>query len=55
MRLQLTQYFRSRPAEVGDKLPTRNFNTGTVGFAAPEDANVAVCVLPGTGLPLQRK
>ena len=38
---------KSRPAKVGDKLTTRNFNTGTRGFAAPEDANMAVCVLPG--------
>jgi hypothetical protein len=35
---------------VGDKLTTRNFGTGTRGFAAPEDSNVAVCVLPGTEL-----
>jgi hypothetical protein len=39
---------RSRPARVGDKLTTRDFATGTRGFAAPEDANTAVCVLPGT-------
>jgi hypothetical protein len=39
---------KSRPAKVGDKLTTRNFGTGTCGFAAPEDASVAVCVLPGT-------
>ena len=41
---------KSRPAKVGDKLTTRNFNTGTRGFAAPEDARTAVCVLPGTEL-----
>jgi hypothetical protein len=41
---------KSRPAKVGDKLTTRNFNTGTRGLAAPEDANTAVCVLPGTEL-----
>ena len=41
---------KSRPAKVGDKLTTRNFGTGTHGFAASEDANVAVCVLPGTEL-----
>jgi hypothetical protein len=40
----------SRPAKVGDRLTTRNFGTGTRGFAAPEDARVAVCVLPGTEL-----
>ena len=41
---------KSRPANVGDKLTTHNFNTGTRGFAAPEDASIAVCVLPGTEL-----
>jgi hypothetical protein len=41
---------RSRPATVGDKLTTRDFGTGTRGFAAAEDAAVAVCVLPGTEL-----
>jgi hypothetical protein len=41
---------KSRAAKVGDKLTTRSFGTGTRGFAASEDANVAVCVLPGTEL-----
>jgi hypothetical protein len=41
---------KSRPAKVGDKLTTRNFGTGTRGFAASEDMNVAVCVVPGTEL-----
>ena len=36
---------KSRPAKVGDKLTTHNFGTGTRGFAASEDVNVAVCVL----------
>ena len=40
----------TRPAQVGDKLTTRLFETGTRGFCAPEDASVAVCVLPGTEL-----
>ena len=40
----------SRPAKVGDKLTTRDFGTGTRGFAAAEDRGVAVCVLPGTEL-----
>ena len=38
----------SRPAAVGDKLTTRNFGTGTRGFGASEDRNIAVCLLPGT-------
>ena len=41
---------RSRPAKVGDKLTTRDFGTGTRGFAATENARAAVCVLPGTEL-----
>ena len=44
------QDVRSRPAKVGDKLTTRDFGTCTRGFAAAEDAGVAVCVLPGTEL-----
>jgi hypothetical protein len=46
---------RSRPAKVDDKLTTRHFNSGTTGFAAPEDANMAVCVLPGTELAFAAK
>ena len=41
---------RTRPARVGDKLTARDFGTGTHGFAASEDASIAVCVLPGTEL-----
>jgi len=40
----------SRPAKVGDKLTTRNFGTGTRGFATSDAPTVAVCVLPGTEL-----
>ena len=41
---------RSRPAKVGDKLVTRDFRTGTRGFAAADDLGLAVCVMPGTEL-----
>jgi hypothetical protein len=41
---------RSRPAKVGDKLVTRDFGTGTRGFAAADDPGLAVCVMPGTEL-----
>src|ERR1700730_11553644 len=44
------EHVKSRPAEVGEKLRTRLFNTGTRGFAALEDTNTAVCVVPGTEL-----
>jgi hypothetical protein len=41
----------TRPAKVGDKLITQQFvGSFTRGFAAPDDLNVAVCVLPGTEL-----
>ena len=41
---------KSRPAKISDKLTVRDFGTGTRGFAASQDATVAVCVLPGTEL-----
>ena len=46
---------KSRPAKVGDKLTTRDFGTGTRGFAASEDRSVAVCVLPGTELSFTKE
>ena len=46
---------KSRPAKVGDKLTTQHFNTGTRGFAAPQDPNTAVCVLPGTELAFTQR
>jgi hypothetical protein len=41
---------KTRPAKVDDKLTTRLFGWSTRGFAASEDKNVAVCLLPGTEL-----
>jgi hypothetical protein len=41
---------RNRPAKVGEKLVTRDFGTGTRGFAAVDDLKTAVCLLPGTEL-----
>src|SRR5271154_7105175 len=49
------QSARSRPAKIGDKLTTRNFGTGTRGFAAPEDSTTAVCLLPGTELAFSKE
>ena len=46
---------KSRPAKIGDKLTTRDFGTGTRGFAPSEDASVAVCVRPGTELSFARE
>jgi hypothetical protein len=44
------EHMKSRPAKVGDKLTTCDFGRVTRGFAASEDQDVAVCVLPGTEL-----
>jgi hypothetical protein len=44
----------SRPARVGDKLITTSFlNSGTRGFSAVDEPEVAVCLLPGTELAFQ--
>jgi hypothetical protein len=48
------QNVRSRPAKVGDKLVTRDFGTGTRGFAAADKLELAVCVMPGTELAFAR-
>jgi hypothetical protein len=44
------QSLRSRAAKVGDRLVTRDFGTGTHGFADAGDLGLAVCVMPGTEL-----
>ena len=45
----------SRPAKVGDKLVTTQFNNSiTRGFAAVGEANVAVCLLPGTEVAFEK-
>ena len=44
----------SRPARVGDKLVSTSFlNSCTRGFAAVDEPNVAVCLLPGTELAFE--
>jgi len=48
------QHVRARPAEVGDRLVTRDFGTGTRGFACQRDLGVAVCLLPGTELAFDK-
>jgi hypothetical protein len=44
------QSVQSRPAKVGDKLVTRDFGTGTRGFADVNKLGMAVCLMPGTEL-----
>ena len=46
----------SRPAKVGDKLVSTKFtNSMTGGFAAVEEPNVAVCLLPGTEVAFEKE
>ena len=46
----------SRPAKVGDKLVTTQFNSSvTRGFAAVTEPNVAVCLLPGTEVAFDKE
>jgi hypothetical protein len=48
------QHVASRPAKVGDELLSTKFhNSITRGFAASDDPNVAVCLLPGTELAFE--
>jgi len=55
------QNVSSRPAAVGDQLITRDFRTGTRGFADVKTPSVAICLLPGTeiafpeGLPVAHR
>jgi hypothetical protein len=49
------RHVASRPAEVGDKLVTTRFEqTLTRGFAALEEPNVAVCLMPGTEIAFDK-
>ena len=44
----------SRPAKVGETLVSTNFRGAqTLGFAAPEEQDVAVCLIPGTELAFE--
>ncbi len=48
------QFVASRPAQVGDKLVSTGFSqTISRGFASVEDANTAVCLLPGTEIAFE--
>jgi hypothetical protein len=46
--------FASRPARLGEVLTTTAFSSWTRGFASPEDASTAVCVMPGTELAFEQ-
>lgn len=46
----------ARPAKIGDELVTTKFaGSATRGFSAIGEPNVAVCLLPGTEIALERE
>lgn len=50
------EHIASRPAKVGDRLVTTSFlGTWTHGFAAAQEPNVAVCLLPGTEIAFDKE
>lgn len=38
------EHYKSRPAAKDEQLVTQRFTSGSIGFAAPGDANTAVCI-----------
>jgi len=47
---------QSRPARVGEELISTSFRlSSTSGFAAPDNREVAVCLLPGTELAFEEE
>jgi hypothetical protein len=46
----MSDYAKSRPAKVGEKLRTHRFHPGIIGFAAPGNTDIAIRILPGTEL-----
>jgi len=45
---------KTRDAALHDDLVTRNFGTGTCGFADTSDLSTAVCVRPGTEIAFEK-
>lgn len=48
------EHYRSRPAVAGERYETHRFPSGTIGFVAPGDRSVAVCMACDTRLKLNR-
>jgi hypothetical protein len=44
----------TRPADVAETLVSTEFNTGTRGFAGPDNPHVAVCLRPGTEIAFEQ-
>src|SRR4029453_15419436 len=55
------EHYRSRPAQLGEKYETHQFESRSIGFVAPGDATTAICMaydkklsLEGISEPLQK-
>ena len=47
------EVYRSRPAQEGESYETYRFASGSIGFIAPGDTAVAVCMASDTRLRLE--
>jgi hypothetical protein len=47
------EHYRSRPAQLGEKYETHQFESRSVGFIAPGDAATAICMASDTKLRLE--
>ena len=47
------EHYRSRPAQLGEKYETRQFESRSIGFIAPGDPSTAVCMAADTKLKLE--
>ncbi len=47
------EFYRSRPAQQGEKYRTHRFPSGSVGFIAPGDTSTAVCMASDMRLKLE--
>jgi hypothetical protein len=46
------EVYRSRPARVGERYVSNRFPSGTIGFVAPGDQSVAICMECGMQIAL---
>jgi hypothetical protein len=47
------EHYRSRPAQLGEKYETHQFQSRSIGFIAPGDPSTAVCMACDTKLRLE--
>jgi hypothetical protein len=47
------EHYRSRPAPLGEKYETHQFDSLSIGFIAPGDPSTAVCIAYDTKLKLE--